>query len=244
MSHTDQRPEIAMVLAAGLGKRMLPLTERMPKPLVSVGGRTLIDFALDSLSEAGIQKAVINVHHFADMLEVHICGRRTPHILISNEREELLETGGGIKKALPLLGSRPFITFNADSMWIEGTGSNLERLMASWNPDAMDVLMLLAPLATSIGYNGRGDFAMDPSGRLRRRREAETVPFVYTGIAIMKPEMAAETPAGPFSANVFYDRAIAKDRLHGLLLDGQWLHIGDPQAIAAAEACMAASATA
>lgn len=239
MPHSS--PQKAIVLAAGLGKRMLPITETMPKPLVKVGGRTLIDFALDSLAEAGIGPVIVNVHHFADMLEAHLQTRTRPAIVVSDERAAVLETGGGVKKALPLLGQSPFITFNSDSIWIEGQNPNLKRLVAAWDPARMDILMLLADAATSIGYVGNGDFAMDEGGRLRRRSKDETVPFVYAGVAIVKPDLVTDTPKGPFSANLFYDRAIARDRLYGLRLDGQWLHVGEPQAIAEAEACLAAS---
>ena len=232
-------PTSAIVLAAGLGKRMLPITATMPKPLVKVGGRTLIDFALDRLDEAGIDVVVVNVHHFADMLEAHLQDRKSPVIVISDERAAVLETGGGVKKALPLLGAAPFITFNSDSIWVEGNEPNLSRLIAPWDPDRMDILMLVAPRDTSVGYEGRGDFSMDPAGRLARRGANEEAAFVYAGVAIVKPEMVAGSPEGPFSANLFYDRAIAKGRLYGLPLDGQWLHVGEPHAIAEAEACLA-----
>lgn len=234
-------PKTAIILAAGLGKRMLPITATMPKPLVKVAGQTLIDFALDRLGEAGIGTVVVNVHHFADMLEAHLRTRKMPQILVSDERAELLETGGGVKKALPLLGPGPFITFNSDSIWIEGQAPNLKRLVAAWEPERMDILMLVAPLSTSVGYEGRGDFSMEPDGRLHRRKGEETVPFVYAGVAIVKPELVAGTPDGPFSANLFYDKAIASGRLYGLQLDGQWLHVGEPQAIKEAEECLAAS---
>jgi MurNAc alpha-1-phosphate uridylyltransferase len=234
-------PRKAIVLAAGLGKRMLPITATMPKPLVKVAGRSLIDFALDKLHEAGIDTVVVNVHHFADMLEAHLRGREAPRIVISDERGELLETGGGVKKALPLLGGDPFITFNSDSLWIEGEAPNLKRLVAAWDPDRMDILMLVAPLSTSIGFEGRGDFHQDSDGRLRRRGTDDSAPFAYAGVAIVKPELVHGTPDGAFSANAFYDRAIAKERLYGLCLEGQWLHVGEPQAIAEAEQCLAAS---
>jgi MurNAc alpha-1-phosphate uridylyltransferase len=233
-------PTSAIVLAAGLGRRMMPLTATMPKPLIEVGGRMLIDFALDRLDEAGMEVVVVNVHHFADMLETHLRGRENPTIVISDERAAVLETGGGVKKALPLLGAAPFITFNSDSIWVEGAKPNLSRLIAAWEPEHMDILMLIAPRATSVGYEGHGDFNREPSGRLRRRQNGETVPFVYAGVAVVKPEMAQDTPEGPFSANLFYDRAIARGRLYGLELDGQWLHVGEPHAIAEAEACLAA----
>ena len=241
MSQTlSRKPRKAIVLAAGLGKRMLPITATMPKPLVKVAGQSLIDFALDKLREAGVESVVVNVHHFADMLEAHLLTRETPRIVISDERGELLETGGGVKKALPLLGSDPFITFNSDSLWIEGQEPNLKRLVKAWDPERMDILMLVAPLSTSIGFEGRGDFHQDEDGRLRRRGTDDSAPFAYAGVAIVKPELVHGTPEGAFSANAFYDRAIAKDRLYGLCMEGQWLHVGEPQAIAEAEKCLAA----
>jgi MurNAc alpha-1-phosphate uridylyltransferase len=230
-----------MVLAAGLGKRMLPITAKVPKPLVKVGGRTLIDFTLDRLAEAGIRKVVVNVHHLADLVEAHLKARRNPAILISDEREALLETGGGLKKALPLLGDEPFLTLNSDSLWIEGPQRNLTRLIEAWDPERMDILMLLALAATSVGYEGRGDFAMDAAGLLRRRKEREIAPFVFAGVAIVKPQLLADMPEGAFSANLLYDRSIEAGRLYGLRLDGQWLHVGEPRSIAAAEDCLAAS---
>lgn len=231
----------AMVLAAGLGQRMRPITDRIPKPLVEVAGRSLIDFSLDRLAEAGIERAVVNVHYLADMVEAHLKTRARPHIVISDERDCLLETGGGLKKALPLLGDAPFLTLNSDSLWIEGPQANLGRFLAAWDPERMDIFMLLAPSATSVGYEGYGDFAMDPSGRLRRRREREVAPFVFAGVAIVKPELLAGTPDGPFSANLLYNRAIEAGRLYGLRLDGVWLHVGDPPSIRAAEDSIAAS---
>lgn len=231
----------AMVLAAGLGKRMRPITTTTPKPLVEVGGKSLIDFCLDRLEEAGIERVVVNVHYLADLVEVHLAKRSSPEILISDERDQLLETGGGLKKALPLLGDEPFLTLNSDSLWIEGPRPNLRRFVETWDPRRMDILMLLAATATSVGYEGCGDFAMEPDGRLRRRREREVTPFVYAGVAVLKPELLADTPDGPFSANLLYDRAIAAGRLYGLRLDGQWLHVGDPQSLAAAEECLAES---
>jgi MurNAc alpha-1-phosphate uridylyltransferase len=166
---------------------MLPITATMPKPLVKVAGQSLVDFALDRLHEAGIDTVVVNVHHFADMLEAHLSTRELPRIVISDERSELLETGGGVKKALPLLGSEPFITFNSDSLWIEGKEPNLKRLVKAWDPERMDILMLVAPLSTSIGFEGRGDFHMDQGGRLRRRGTDDSAPFAYAGVAIVKP---------------------------------------------------------
>jgi N-acetyl-alpha-D-muramate 1-phosphate uridylyltransferase len=241
MTGGSRAPRTAMVLAAGLGQRMLPITRTLPKPLVRIGGKTLIDFSLDRLAEAGIETAVVNVHHLADLVEEHLRGRTSPRIVISDERDILLETGGGLKRALPLLGDEPFLTLNSDSLWIEGPAPNLKRLVETWDPQRMDVLMLLALGATSVGYDGRGDFTMDPSGRLRRRKEWEIAPFVYAGVAVVKPQLLRGTPEGPFSANLLYDRAIAAERLYGLRLDGQWLHVGDPPSIAAAEDSLAAS---
>jgi N-acetyl-alpha-D-muramate 1-phosphate uridylyltransferase len=242
LSQTSPRaPHKAIVLAAGLGKRMLPITASMPKPLVKVAGQSLVDFALDRLHEAGIATVVVNVHHFADMLEAHLRTRVLPRIIISDERGALLETGGGVRKALPLLGDEPFITFNSDSLWIEGKEPNLKRLVKAWDPERMDILMLVAPLSTSIGFEGRGDFHMEESGRLSRRGTDDSAPFAYAGVAIVKPELVHGTPDGAFSANAFYDRAIAKERLYGLCMEGQWLHVGEPQAIAEAEKCLAAS---
>jgi MurNAc alpha-1-phosphate uridylyltransferase len=238
---SQRKPHTAIVLAAGLGKRMLPITATMPKPLVKVAGESLIDFALDKLHEAGIATAVVNVHHFADMLEAHLRNRTFPQIVVSDERAELLETGGGVKKALPLLGNDPFITFNSDSMWIEGSEPNLKRLVAAWDAERMDILMLVAPLSTSVGYEGAGDFHRDADGRLRRRGSDDSADFVYAGVAIVKPELVAGTPDGAFSANAFYDRATAQGRLYGLPLEGQWLHVGEPHTIAEAEKCLAAS---
>jgi MurNAc alpha-1-phosphate uridylyltransferase len=230
-----------MVLAAGLGQRMRPITRTLPKPLVRISGKTLIDYTLDRLAEAGIETAVVNVHHLADLVEGHLRGRTRPRIVISDERDVLLETGGGLKRALPLLGDEPFLTLNSDSLWIEGPTPNLTRLIEAWDPQRMDILMLLALGATSVGYDGRGDFTMDSQGRLQRRKEREIAPFVYAGVAIVKPDLLRDTPDGPFSANLLYDRAIADGRLYGLRLDGQWLHVGDPPSIAAAEHSLAAS---
>ena len=231
-----------MVLAAGLGLRMRPITERMPKPLVMVGGKTLIDFGLDRLAAAGVESVVVNVHHFPDAIERHLASRQRPRIIISDERAGLLGTGGGVVKALPMLGDAPFFHLNSDSIWIDGVRPNLERLTEAFDPDAMDALLLLAPVTISIGYAGRGDFAMAADGRLRRRTEREVVPFVYAGAALLSPALFARAPAGEFSLNALFDRAIEGGRLHGLRLEGLWMHIGTPEAIAEAEAALVASA--
>ncbi|WP_336489332.1 nucleotidyltransferase family protein [Methylobacterium nigriterrae] len=226
----------AFILAAGLGKRMRPVTATVPKPLVEVAGKALLDHALDRAAEGGIARAVVNVHYLPDLIEGHLARRaQAPEILISDERAALLETGGGVKKALPLVGAEPFLVFNSDSFWLEGPTPNLARLIAEWDPAAMDVLLLVAPTATSLGYEGAGDFVMDPDGRLERRGEREVAPFIYAGVAILKPELFADTPESAFSLNLLFDRAIARGRLFGLRLDGQWLHVGTPEAIAAAE---------
>src|SRR5205085_7371807 len=194
-------PPRAMVLAAGLGKRMRPLTDTVPKPLVKVAGRALIDYTLDRLADAGVETAVVNVHYFADTIEKHVKSRTRPKIVISDERAELLDTGGGVVKALPLLGDAPFFHVNSDTIWIEGVTPNLGRLAAMFDPAAMDAVMLLAATATSIGYDGRGDFSMAPDGRLTRRGEREVVPFVYAGAAILSPGLFADAPQGAFSLN-------------------------------------------
>ncbi|MFH6784204.1 MULTISPECIES: nucleotidyltransferase family protein [Methylobacterium] len=234
----------AFVLAAGLGKRMRPITATTPKPLVEVAGKSLVDYALDRIAQAGIPEAVVNVHYLADLMEAHLVRRRSaPLITISDERETLLETGGGVKKALRHLGPAPFMVLNSDSFWLEGPQPNLGRLVAAWDPERMDMLLLLASAATSLGYDGPGDFHMDGEGRLTRRAEREVSPFVYAGVAILKPDLFADTPDGAFSLNLLFDRAIAAERLFGLRLDGQWLHVGTPEALREAEERVRASAT-
>ena len=237
MSQAPSRAEIdtAMVLAAGLGKRMRPVTDTLPKPLVKVGGRALIDHALDRVAEAGVETAVVNVHYLADLIEAHVRPRQRPRIVISDERGDLLETGGGVKRALPLLGPNPFLLLNSDSLWIDAGTPNLLRLKTAWAPERMDILLLVAEAAKSLGYQGRGDFSLGVDGQLERRGERPSVPFVYAGVAILRPQLFDDTPDGAFSLNLLFDRAIAAGRLHGLPLDGQWLHVGTPEAIAAAE---------
>jgi MurNAc alpha-1-phosphate uridylyltransferase len=205
-----------------------------------VGGRALIDHALDRVAESGIGTAVVNVHYLADLIEAHVRPRQRPHIVISDERGELLETGGGIKRALPLIGTSPFLVLNSDSLWIDGPKSNLTRLREVWDGDRMDILLLVAACAESLGYEGRGDFFLDADGRLERRGEHDAAPFVYAGVAILKPQLFDDTPEGAFSLNCLFDRAIVTGRLYGLPLDGQWLHVGTPDAIAAAEERLAA----
>jgi MurNAc alpha-1-phosphate uridylyltransferase len=231
-------PKTALVLAAGLGKRMRPLTDKVPKPLVRLQGKPLIDHVLDRLAEAGVTRAVVNVHYMADQIEAHLASRTKPKIEISDERDTLLETGGGVVRALPKLGAEPFIVHNSDSVWIEGVGSSLARLAGAWDPQRMDCLMLLALGSKSIGYEGAGDFAMDPDGRLSRRAEGRIVPFVFTGVSIVHPRLVTGLPERRFSLNEPWDRAIEAGRLFGVRLDGIWMHVGTPEAVAEAERLM------
>jgi len=226
----------AMVMAAGRGTRMRPLTETIPKPLVRLAGKPLIDHVLDRLAEAGIEEAVVNVHHFADLLEAHLATRRHPRIVISDERAGLLDTGGGTKKALPLLGDEPVLTFNSDSVWVEGLGSNLKALIAAFDAERMDALLMIADAARTIGYVGRGDFTMDPTGLLARRGESTTAPFMFAGVQIVKPALFADGPDGAFSTNLIWDRLIEQGRLYGQRMGGTWMHVGAPDDLAEAEA--------
>jgi MurNAc alpha-1-phosphate uridylyltransferase len=234
-------PNRAIVLAAGLGTRMRPYNGHIPKPLVEIGGKSLIDYSLDRLADAGVQRVVVNVHHLADALERHLASRQRPQIVISDERAALLGTGGGIAKALPQLGAEPFFLVNSDTVWLDGVKPNFTRLAEAFDPQAMDALLLLAPTTDSIGYVGRGDFTMLPDGRLRRRGENEVVPFVYAGAAVLSPALFADAPTGAFPLTRLFDRAGAKDRLFGLRLEGVWMHVGTPEAVAAAEAALAAT---
>ena len=228
-------PKSAMVLAAGMGMRMRPLTEKMPKPMVRLDGKPLIDHVLDRIDETGIPQAIVNVHYQADMLEKHVKTRKQPKIAFSDEREQLLDTGGGVKRALPKLGKEPFLIHNSDSLWIDGVQSNLKRLADAFDPETMDCLLLLALGSASLGYDGRGDFVMAADGVLRRRPEREVAPFVFTGVSIAHPRLFDDTPDGPFSLNLVWDRAIQHGRLHGIRLDGVWMHVGTPDALADAE---------
>lgn len=231
-------PRVAMVLAAGLGLRMRPLTETCPKPLVPVAGKPLIDWSLDLLASAGLEKAVVNIHHLGSLMLTHLKGRRTPRIVISDERDCLLDSGGAIVKALPDLGDCPFYILNADTFWIDEGESNLKRMAAAWDAKAMDMLLLLAPQKAAIGYSGRGDFFRAGDGRLTRARGASDAP-IYAGAAIVRPEIFASAPSGPHSLNLYFDRAIAAGRLYGIELKGRWITVGTPDAIAPAEAALA-----
>jgi MurNAc alpha-1-phosphate uridylyltransferase len=238
MPHT---PRNAMVLAAGFGHRMRPLTDKLPKPLVEVAGKALLDHVLDRLADAGVERAVVNVHYLADQIERHVAARTKPEIVISDERGVLLDTGGGVVKALPELGDAPFFHINSDTIWIDGVRPNLTRLAENFDPATMDALLLLAPSAGSIGYAGRGDFTMKPDGRLLARSEREVAPFVYAGAAILSPRLFDGAPQGAFSLTKLFAQASEAGRLHGLRLDGLWMHVGTPEAIAEAEAAIVAS---
>ncbi len=235
-------PKSAIVLAAGLGTRMRPYNGHIPKPLVAVGGKPLIDYGLDRLADAGVERAIVNVHHLADTIERHLAPRQKPRIVISDERGELLGTGGGIAKALPQHGDAPFFLVNSDTLWLDGVNPNFIRLAENFDPRTMDVLLLLASTTGSLGYEGRGDYAMLSDGRLRRRGEQEVVPFVYAGAAILTPALVAAAPVGAFPLTWLFDRAAEQGRLFGLRLEGTWMHVGTPQAVAEAEAALAAMA--
>jgi MurNAc alpha-1-phosphate uridylyltransferase len=234
-------PQTAMVLAAGFGARMRPLTDNMPKPLVKVAGKALLDHVLDRLADAGVTRAVVNVHYLAEQIERHVAARTSPRVTISDERGLLLDTGGGVVKALPLLGDAPFFHINSDTIWIDSVTPNLTRLAEAFDPARMDALLLLAPGAGSIGYAGRGDFTMAPDGRLTARVERDVAPFVYAGAAILSPRLFEGAPQGAFSLTRLFTRAIEAGRLHGLRLEGLWMHVGTPEAIAEAEQAIAES---
>lgn len=233
-------PKTAMVLAAGLGTRMRPLTDDRPKALVEVGGRALIDHVLDRLAEAGVERAVVNVHWFADRLEAHLSDRRTPEIVISDERAELLETGGGLKLARPLLGDDPIWVANIDSVWTAQADA-LARLVSLWDPERMDVALLLASRDQSIGFEGRGDVFLATDGRLTFRGDAPSAPYAYMGVHIAKPGLVDDGPDGPWSLTQVWRRLADEGRLFGAVLDGFWMHVGDPAARDAAEARLAAA---
>ncbi len=231
-----------MVLAAGRGKRMRPITATTPKPLVEVAGRSLVDHVLDRLAAAGVETAVVNVHYLADLVEVHVSKRRAPAVAVSDERKRLLDTGGAVVKALDLLGNEPFYHLNSDTIWVEGARPNLEVLAERWDGERMDGMLMLSPTVTAVGYDGAGDFEMDAEGRLQRRAERRVAPFVYAGAAIFHPRLFAGLAVEPFSLNRIFDEAIAAGRLFGMRMDGIWLHVGTPGAIREAEASIALSA--
>ncbi|MDJ0977385.1 MAG: nucleotidyltransferase family protein [Erythrobacter sp.] len=226
--------DTAMVMAAGLGKRMRPLTVSQPKPLVRVAGKALVDHALDRLAEAGVSRAVVNVHYLADALEAHVLERDLPKVTISDEREQLLETGGGLIKAAPQLAD-PFFCLNADNIWLDGPRNCFAELSARWDPTAMDALLLVVPHTRANNFSGEGDFYVDPVGRLSRRKSGRIAPFIYTGIQLISHRLLREAPAGAFSTNILWNRAIEEGRLFGLTFTGQWFEVGTPQAIAPTE---------
>ncbi len=225
----------ALVFAAGLGTRMRPITLATPKPLVRIGGRTMLDHMLDRLAEAGVQEAVVNVHWLADQIEDHVQGRAAPRITISNEREKLLDQGGGIVKVLGQFEGQPFFICNTDALWIDEPNSQIERLARAWDGAKMDILLLLAKKDTSLGVEGRGDFSMDPQGRLTRPAPGEEAPFVYSGVGVIKSTLFEGAPLEPFRLAPYFFRAAEQGRLFGLPLEGRWLHVGAPEVIDAAE---------
>lgn len=228
-------PNTAMVMAAGLGTRMRPLTNDRPKALVEVGGKALVDHMLDRLADAGIQTAVVNVHYFADRMERHLEGRTRPRIVISDERAELMETGGGLKQARPLLGDEPVFVANTDSVWTEDGGSALEALSRAWDPEAMDVCLLLARMDRTLGFDGSGDAFLE-DGVLRFRGDAAAAPYAYMGVQILKPQIVDDGPDGPFSLMKAWRPLAEAGRIGGVILDGFWMHVGDPASRDAAEA--------
>lgn len=229
-------PTTAMVLAAGLGTRMRPLTNDRPKALVEVGGRTLIDHMLDRLREQGVNKAVVNVHAFADRLEAHLAGRADIEIVISDERSELLETGGGLKKARPLLGDDPIWVCNIDSVWIEGATPAMAALARAWDPERTDDCLLLSRMEACLGFDGPGDFFRDDDGGLEHRGARPAAPLNYIGVQILKPQVVDGGPDGPFSLMLSWRELMARKRLSGVVMDGFWMHVGDPVARDQAEA--------
>jgi MurNAc alpha-1-phosphate uridylyltransferase len=235
MLEMPARMTTAIVLAAGLGKRMRPITDAVPKPLVELGGKPLIDHVLDALAESGVDIAVVNVHHLADQVERYVRRRERPRIVISDERGGLLETGGAVVKALGHLGPGPFLVCNSDAICLGAAARNIRRLSRMWDDRRMDTLLLLASAATSIGFPGTGDFAMDADGVVRRPKEREIVPFAFTGTSLAHPRLFEGMPSGPFSLNVPWDRAIAARRCFGLRQDGLWMHIGTPESLAEGE---------
>lgn len=235
----------AMLLAAGFGKRMRPLTDDRPKPLVELCGTPLIDWAMARLDRQGIARIVVNAHYLAEKIEAHFAD--DARVTLSPE-PEILETGGGVVKALPLLTDdgahdRPFFVINADAVWLDGTRPALERLARRWDPATMDALLLLHPTVATDDYDGQGDYHLEPDGRARRRTEHEIAPYLFAGVQILSPRLFEDAPAGAFSLNRLYDKAEAEGRLAGVVHDGEWYHVGTPQALAAAEEVIAGGHT-
>jgi len=227
-------PKRAMVLSAGLGVRMRPITDRIPKPLVTVAGRTLLDRCLDRLDAAGVETVVVNTFHLAELVERHVAARRRPHIVISRE-VELLDTGGGVANALSHLLPGSFFVINSDSLWLDGAVDTLHRLASAWDDAHMDALLLLKPVELASGYDGKGDFHLGPEGRLTRRAKGATAPFLFIGLQILSPRLFTGLAVGKFSLNRLYDRAAASGRLHGLRHEGAYFHVGTPEALVLAE---------
>jgi MurNAc alpha-1-phosphate uridylyltransferase len=230
-------PRTAMVMAAGLGKRMRPLTATRPKPLVEVAGRALLDHVLDRLRAAGVQRVVVNVHYLPDAIEAHLAARAGGlDVAISDERKQLLETGGGLVKAEPLIDTDPFLVVNSDNFWVDGPADSLKLLASHWDDERMDALLLLVPHARAQNHRGMGDFHMDRNGRLRRRERSHVAPFVYTGIQIISKKLLEGAPEGPFSTNLLWDKAIEQGRCFGAVHQGLWFDVGTPAAIRQTEA--------
>lgn len=228
----------AMILAAGLGTRMRPITDTIPKPLVEVAGKTLLDHALDAVAKAGVGQVTVNVHYLAEQIETHVSGKTTPAIAISDEREELLDSGGGVKHALPLLEKGPLYILNADSFWKDSIDPNLKAMGERWSPALMDMMLLVADRSDAVGFDGNGDFFIDALGKLERRGKAKHAPYVYAGAIICETRLFETISERKFSLNRLFDDAIASGRLFGHRLDGLWLHVGTPDAIGQAEAAL------
>ena len=234
--------QTAMIMAAGLGKRMRPLTATRPKPLVKVAGKAMIDHCLDKLWEAGITKVVVNAHYLPDALEAHLKSVSYPfEIRISDERAQLMETGGGLVQAEPLIEEDRFFCINSDNLWSDGPTNSLQRLSERWDDDEMDALLLLAPQTSAHNYKGAGDFRLDEHGRVTRRLPNRQAPFIYTGIQLLSKRLLRDAPDGPFSTNILWSRAIEEERLFGLVHEGDWFEVGTPEAIAPTEAALASA---
>jgi MurNAc alpha-1-phosphate uridylyltransferase len=238
MSGKPLASDTAMILAAGLGKRMRPLTATQPKPLVRVAGKSLIDHALDKLGSAGVAHAVVNAHYMADALEGHLKVRkRAPQVVVSDERDALLETGGGMVRAAPLLPD-PFFCLNSDNIWLDGPSDVFAELSQGWDPERMDALLLMVPHTRALNYRGEGDFHLDPAGRVSRRRQGRVAPFIYTGIQLVSHRLLRDAPEGAFSTNLLWSRAIEEGRLYGMSHMGLWFEVGEPSAIKPTEEWM------
>jgi MurNAc alpha-1-phosphate uridylyltransferase len=232
-------PRTAMIMAAGLGKRMRPLTATRPKPLIEVNGKTLLDHVLDRLNAAGVQKVVVNVHYLADAVEAHLASRAHGlEVAISNERNLLMETGGGMVQAEPLIDSDPFLALNSDNLWVDGPADTIKLLASQWDSEKMDALLLLVPQSGALNHRGIGDFHMDRTGRIRRRERSHVAPFVFTGIQMVSKRLLRDAPEGPFSTNVLWDRAIEEGRAFGAVHQGLWFDVGTPQSISMTEAAL------